>query len=154
MFSRSNKNQKTKTISKTSASRTRSHRSASRNRKIKELTRANYNLRHNLPAHFPDETFPRIAHIEPPNSPHNYDDKGVAYDMIKEACDKNIAEKFYHIQKKYGDLNHLYVPDKNVEAFIKNNKITDKNCTEKINTWRTTAVKGGKKSKKRLYGRK
>lgn len=99
MFSRSNKNKKTKPKSKTSESRTRSQRSASRSRKIKELTRANYNLRHNLPAHFPDETFPRIAHIEPPNSPHHYDDKGVAYDMIKEACDKNIAKKFYHIQK-------------------------------------------------------
>jgi hypothetical protein len=154
MASRSNKNQKTKTKSKTSASRTRSKRSASRNRKIKELVIANYNLKNNLPAHFPDETFPRIAHIEPPNSPSERDNKGVPYDMINDACGKNTAKKFYHIQKKYRDSNHLYVPDENVENFIKNNKITDENCANKIKTWSTTAVKGGKKSKKRRYGRK
>jgi hypothetical protein len=152
MFSRSNENQKTK--SKTSASRTRSQRSASRTRKIKELVIANYNLKNNLPAHFPDETFPRIAHIEVPNFTSELDDKGVPYDMIKEACGKNIAEKFYKIQKKYRDSNHFYVPDKNVEDFIKNNEIPDENCANKIKTWSRTLVKGGKKSKKRRYGRK
>lgn len=152
MASRSNKNQKTR--SQRPASISRSKRSASRNKKIKELVIANYNLKNNLPAHFPDETFPRIAHIEPPNSPLRYDNKGVPYDMINDACGKNTAEKFYHIQKKYRDSNHLYVPDKSVENFLKNNKITDENCTNKIKTWSTTAVKGGKKSKKRRYGRK